>query len=289
MIFKELGKTCLKVSEIGLGTEYLFDQPKDVVESVILNAIENEINYFDVLFSVTNYIEKMASILRKYRDDIIITGHIGTTELNSRPKRTRIIKESKIAFSRLLNLLKIDYVDIINIQFVKMNEFENIIKPGGLMELAISIQKEGKAKYLGLSTHDTSVAEQAIKTGKFDTIMFPINLVNHGLPGRSELMKNCKKNNIGLIAIKPFAAGRLLMKNRTVSFAKYQTGGISLKRKIPKELTSSQCINYVNSLNGVSVVLAGVKSVDELRENLKYSNPHERKLRFSSMIEFFQD
>jgi len=289
MIFKELGKTCLKVSEIGLGTEYLFDQPKDVVESVILNAIENEINYFDVLFSVTNYIGKMASILRKYRDDIIITGHIGTTELNSRPKRTRIIKESKIAFSRLLNLLKIDYVDIINIQFVKMNEYENIIKPGGLMELAISIQKEGKAKYLGLSTHDTSVAEQAIKTGKFDTIMFPINLVNHGLPGRSELMKNCKKNNIGLIAIKPFAAGRLLMQNKTVNFAKYQTGGISLKRKIPKELTSTQCINYVNSLNGVSVVLAGVKSVAELRKNLKYSNPHERKRDFSPMIEFFQE
>jgi len=289
MIFKELGKTCLKVSEIGLGTEYLFDQSKDVVESVILNAIENEINYFDVLFSVTNYIGKMASILRKYRDDIIITGHIGTTELNSRPKRTRSIKESKIAFSRLLNLLKIDYVDIVNIQFVKMNEYENIIKPGGLMELAISIQKEGKAKYLGLSTHDTSVAEQAIKTGKFDTIMFPINLVNHGLPGRSELLKSCKKNNIGLIAIKPFAAGRLLMQNRTVNFAKYQTGGISLKRKIPKELTSSQCINYVNSLNGVSVVLAGVKSVDELRENLKYSNPLERKRDFSSMIEFFQE
>jgi len=289
MIFKELGKTGLKVSEIGLGTEYLFDQPKDVVESVILNAIENEINYFDVLFSVTNYIGKMASILRKYRDDIIITGHIGTTELNSRPKRTRSIKESKIAFSRLLNLLKIDYVDIVNIQFVKMNEYENIIKPGGLMELAISIQKEGKAKYLGLSTHDTSVAEQAIKTGKFDTIMFPINLVNHGLPGRSELLKSCKKNNIGLIAIKPFAAGRLLMQNRTVNFAKYQTGGISLKRKIPKELTSSQCINYVNSLNGVSVVLAGVKSVDELRENLKYPNPQERKRDFSSMIEFFQE
>jgi len=289
MIFKELGKTGLKVSEIGLGTEYLFDQPKDVVESVILNAIENEINYFDVLFSVTNYIGKMASILRKYRDDIIITGHIGATELNSRPKRTRSIKESKIAFSRLLNLLKIDYVDIINIQFVKMNEYENMIKPGGLMELAISIQEEGKAKYLGLSTHDTSVAEQAIKTGKFDTIMFPINLVNHGLPGRSELMKNCNKNNIGLIAIKPFAAGRLLIQNRTVNFAKYQTGGISLKRKIPKELTSSQCINYVNSLNGVSVVLAGVKSVDELRENLKYSNPQERKRDFSSMIEFFQE
>jgi len=288
MIFKELGKTGLKVSEIGLGTEFLFDQPKDIVESVILNAIENEINYFDVLFSVANYLEKMASILRKYRNDIIITGHIGTTELNSRPKRTRSIKESKIAFSRLLNLLKIDYVDIINIQFVKMNEYENIVKPGGLMELAMSIQKEGKAKYLGLSTHDTSVAEQAIKTGKFDTIMFPINLVNHGLPGRSELMKNCKKNNIGLIAIKPFAAGRLLMQNRTVNFAKYQTGGISLKRKIPKELTSSQCINYVNSLNGVSVVLAGVKSVDELRENLKYSNPQERKRDFSSMIEFFQ-
>ncbi|MFX0019084.1 MAG: aldo/keto reductase, partial [Candidatus Hermodarchaeota archaeon] len=57
--FKELGRTGLKVSEIGIGTEHLFYQPKSIVKSVILSAIENEINYFDVLFSVQHYLEKL--------------------------------------------------------------------------------------------------------------------------------------------------------------------------------------------------------------------------------------
>jgi len=50
-----------------------------------------------------------------------------------------------------------------------------------------------------------------------------------------------------------------------------------------------QCINYVNSLPGVSVVLTGVKSVDELNENLKYLTQQETDQDFSPLIEFFRN
>lgn len=79
------------------------------------------------------------------------------------------------------------------------------------------------------------------------------------------------------------------MRNQTVYIAKYQTGGIKLKKKIPRDITPIQCINYVNSLSGVSVVLTGVKSVEELNENLKYMTPQENNQDFSSLIEFFRN
>jgi predicted aldo/keto reductase-like oxidoreductase len=50
-----------------------------------------------------------------------------------------------------------------------------------------------------------------------------------------------------------------------------------------------KCINYVNSLPGVSVVLTGVKSVEELNENLKYLTQQENNQDFSSLIEFFKN
>jgi len=122
----------------------------------------------------------------------------------------------------------------------------------GLLDLAISFQNEGKARFLGISTHDIAIAKQAINSGKIDMIMFPLNLANHDLPGREEFLYLCKSNDVGLVAIKPFAAGRLLMNNRTVNIVKYQTGGLSIKAKNRSDITSSIFLNYVKSLSAVS-------------------------------------
>ena len=289
MIFKELGKTGLKVSEIGLGTEYLFSESKETTVDVISYAIKCKVNYLDILFTVKNYLEKLAVAIKGHRNQLIITGHIGTKDNNGRFQKTRNLEECKLEFLKLLDILDIDYVDILNIQFVTQKDLPQIYNSGGLLELATSLQEEGKAKYIGMSTHNISIAIQSANSGKFDTIMFPINIINHYLEGREELLVTCLKKEIGLIAIKPFARGKLLMRNRTVYFAKYQTGGLSLKKKVPRDLTPSECINYVNSLKGISVVLGGVKSVGELRENLKYSNLQERKRDLASLIEFFQE
>lgn len=288
MNYRKLGRTDFKVSEIGLGTEFLFRQPKDIVDSVITEAIKKKINYFDVLFSVEHYLKKLASPLKAYRDQVIITGHLGTSELEERPKRMRSIKGAEEAFLKLLKNLQTDHVDIINIQSVKANEYENIFKPKGLLDLAISFQSEGKARFLSISTHDIAVAIQAINTGKIDVIMFPFNLANYVLPRRDEFLNLCKSNDIGLVAIKPFAAGNLLMNNRTVKIAKYQTGGLSVKAKNRSDINSSICLNYVSSLSGISVVLMGVKNVEELNENLRYSSLNADKLDFSPFINSYQ-
>ncbi|GAH46985.1 unnamed protein product [marine sediment metagenome] len=289
MNIKELGNTGLKVSEIGLGTEYLFRESKKTTVDVINSAIKNKINYIDILFTVKNYLEKLAVGIKGHRNQLIITGHIGTKDNDGRFQKTRNVEECRLEFLKLLDILNIDYVDIVNIQFVTQKDLPQIYNSGGLYELATSLQEEGKAKFIGMSTHDASIAIQAANSGKFNTIMFPINLVNSFLDGRAELLTACQNKKVGLIAIKPFAGGKLFMRNRTVYFAKYQTGGIKFKKKVPRDLTPSECINYVNSLNGVTIVLTGVKSVEELRENLKYSDSQETKLDFSSRVESFRD
>lgn len=288
MHFKELGKTGLKVSEIGIGTEHLFRQTQKTVDSVIIKAIEKKINYFDILFSVKHYLEKLASSLKAFREELIITGHLGTIEIENKPKKNRSIQECRKAFLKMLSLLNTDHVDILNIQAVGINEFDKIMKPKGLFDLATSFQDEGEANFLGLSTHDISVANRAIKSGRFDMIMFPINIANHGLTGRGELLNKCSKNKIALIAIKPFAAGKMLMLNRTVSIAKYQTGGLNLKLKIPKEITPGKCINYIKSLPGISTILMGVKNEEELKENLSHIEKQEEELDYTTLLDIFK-
>ena len=288
MRFNQLGKTNLKVSEIGLGTEFLFYQSKEIVKSVILKALESKINYFDILFSVKQYLDKLAPIIKEYRDEIIITGHIGTVEnTEGRPRKTRNLKECSQEFEKMLELLNIDSFDIINLQYVRINEFEKIMQNGGLCDLATSFIDQGKARHLGLSTHDIPVIEKAILTGKFDMIMYPINVINHGLKGRKESLKSIKKNNIGLVGIKPFAAGNLLQQNKTVNFAKYQTGGLGIKKKNLPDISAPKCLNYATSIPEVSTVLIGVKSEQELLENLSFTDLSPNDKDWSNLVEYY--
>ena len=51
MIYRKLGKTGLDVGVIGLGTEYLNKKPRETVVSVVHEAIDKGVNYFDVVFA----------------------------------------------------------------------------------------------------------------------------------------------------------------------------------------------------------------------------------------------
>ena len=119
--------------------------------------------------------------------------------------------------------------------------------------------------------------------------MNQINIANNSMSGREDFLESCRKENVGLVAIKPFAGGKLLQRNRTVNIAKYQSGGISLKKKIPKSITPIKCLNYVLSQNGVSTTVPGVKNVQELEELLAYVNASEEEREFASIIKTFDN
>ncbi|TFG16762.1 MAG: aldo/keto reductase [Promethearchaeota archaeon] len=287
MHYNKLGNTEFKVSQIGLGTEYLFHQPKEIVVKVIQEAVKSGINYFDILFSVQSYLKKLSNAIKGYRNKIIIAGHIGTKEVEGRARKTRSVKEAKESFLKLLSTLNIDYVDILMIQFVTLKEYDVIIKADDLLDLALLFKDQGKTKYIGMSTHDITVAMKVINNKDFSALMVPLNIANHTLKDRDNLLNKCSAKNFGLIAIKPFAGGKLLQKNRTVNFAKYQTAGLTLKKKVPSDISSLKCLNYVTSLPGVNMTLMGVKNIVELQENLKYFQTSKAEMNYETIIPTF--
>jgi aryl-alcohol dehydrogenase-like predicted oxidoreductase len=289
MKFRTLGRTGLKVSEIGLGTEHLYGLPKRSVSLIIREALKNEINYFDIIFNVSKYIENISASIKDNIDDIILTCHLGTVENGGKPQRSRDLKKCEQAFLKTLSKFGRGYIDILNLQYVKEKEYNSIIASGGLLELAQKFQREGLAKFTSLSTHNVSIGQKAVKSGHFDMIMNQINIVNHTMPGRESFLETCKKEGVGLVAMKPFARGKLLERNRTVYIGKYQSGGISIKKKIPIEITPIKCLNYTLSQTGVSTTIPGVKNLNELKENLGFINASDEEKDFSTLIKEFEN
>lgn len=271
MKFRKLGRTDLKVSEIGLGTEYLNRKPKSTVVSVIHQAINNGINYFDVVFAFKEYRENLAAAFKCHRDKIIITGHICCAETNGHYRLSRDVIENERLFHDLLKRLRTDYVDIMMIQMVnEITSYENIMKAGGVMDLALRFRKEGKARFVGVSGHKIPAIKSTLKSGKVDVVMFPINIAWDCSPGRKEIYPLCAKNKTGLVAMKIFAGGRIFNPART-------------------QITTAQCINYALSQKGVGTVVPGPRNLKELNEILAFLDASEKEKAFGSIIEDAQE
>ncbi len=76
MHYRSLGRPRLKVSEIGLGTEYLNRKSRDCVRSIIHEAIKAGINYYDIVFAFPDYRDNLGDAFRDYRKKVILCGHI---------------------------------------------------------------------------------------------------------------------------------------------------------------------------------------------------------------------
>jgi len=119
--------------------------------------------------------------------------------------------------------------------------------------------------------------------------MFQVNMANHSLPDRDEVLSYCKDNGMGLVAMKPFAAGNLLKPGKKVKFPEYKTGGLRAEFRVPASLTDMKCLHYSLSQVGVSCVVFGVKNVDELESNLNYLSSNEEDRNYDNEVSLLHD
>ena len=118
MRYRELGKTGLKVSEIGLGGEWLERHNTEEVKAVIDRCAQAGINILDCWMSEPNVRSNIGAAIEGQRERWIIQGHIGSTWQNGQYVRTRDLKKVEEAFEDLLARMRTDYIDLGMIHFV---------------------------------------------------------------------------------------------------------------------------------------------------------------------------
>lgn len=283
MKYRILGKSSLKISEIGLGTEYLARQSTETIIQTVHSAIEAGINYFDVLFAFPRYLQALGQAIESMRNRVNLAIHIGAGMTNGKHRKIRSPTSAHKAFNNVLAQLNIDYVDVAIIQNVYTKEYDKIMKTTGLIKFAEELKETQQAKYLGISIHDPKLAQKAIKTGKFDVLMSQYNLFAEEMPERRALAQQCHDSQIAFVAIKPYAGGHLLKTGRKVRVPSYKSGGEVKEIKFPKtEYMTARCLSYILDQKGVTTVIPGVKNTDELQQTLSYytTSPQQKDYRF---------
>lgn len=282
MLYRSLGKSGIEVSRIGLGVEHLNGLKCDEIYSIIKTALANGINFFDMVWDLPEITLGISDAVKE--KDVKFQIHLGSGCIDGKYVCTRKRSECETHFNSALENLGQSSIDIVNLHYIKDLKVWKEIQKNGLIDLALDIKDEGKAKAIGISTHSSDVVKLAVETGDIDVITYQINIANHGMPGRDEALEICNDYNVGVVAMKPFASGNLLKTGKTVRIASYQTGGRSQMFKIPSDCSPVKCLSYVLDQTSVSTTIVGFSDVMEISQAIKYFTADKEELDYSTIL-----
>ena len=291
MIYRRLGKTDLKVSEIGLGAEWLERHNYEECKAIIDTCAEQGINILDCWMSEPNVRTNIGKAISGNRESWYIQGHIGSVWIDGQYKKTREMDKVVPAFEDLLKRLGTDYIDLGMIHFVdSMKDYEEIVD-GPFIEYVRKLKEDGVIKHIGMSSHNPEVAIRAVKEGLIENLLFSINPAFDILPAsedintlfveeydaslagmdpvRAELYKLCEQNDVGITVMKGYAGGRLFDEKRS---------------PLGVALTPVQCIHYVLTRPAVAAIMAGFDNPGHVLDAVKYETASDDDKDYATVL-----
>lgn len=290
MKYRRLGKTGLMVSEIGFGGEWL--ERHDFSESVDLMryAGEKGINIVDCWMPDPKSRDIIGAAMEGQREKWYVQGHIGSTYQDGQYVRTRDLKYAVPAFEDILRRMKTDYIDLGMIHYVDAQEEWDRCMDSEYIRYVHDLHEWGVIRHIGLSTHNPRIARQAVETGFIEMILFSINpafdmrpatedldSMFEGYEGefsgidpeRAALYQLCEEKDVGITVMKGFFGGRLF-DEKTSPF------GVAF--------TAKQCIHYALTRPGVSSVLCGYDTKEQVDDAVSYETASEDEKDYASLI-----
>ena len=291
MQYRVLGNTGLRVSEIGLGGEWLERRSAEDVAAVVDACRLCGVNILDCFMSEPNVRSYLGDAIRQDREKWILQGHLGSAWKNGRYLRVRTVPEIKEAFEDLLTRFHTDYVDLGMIHFVDRPDDWQSVLEGGFMEYILEQKRIGRVRHIGLSTHSAEIARKAVEHGAVEVLLYSVNpgydlLVDPPTPEacipdpnapallgmdpeRAALYDLCAKRGVGITVMKCFGGGRLLDPARSPF-------GVAL--------SPHQCIHYCLTRPAVASVMLGFESPGQVYDAVGYENATEEDKDYATVI-----
>ncbi|MGC9383983.1 MAG: aldo/keto reductase [Kosmotogaceae bacterium] len=240
MKYNRLGKTDIKIAELGLGGFHLLEIEQKTVDNIVSRYIDAGGNYFETAHAYGEGVSetKLGKTLPK--KDVIVATKSGRRDEQSLKKE----------LTQSLKNLKRDYVDILFLHSVTNDEdWERLISPEGGLKAVEWAKKEGLVRYVGITSHGYGgTLLRALKEYDFDVFMTQMNYFDRfNFPEiETKVIPYAVTEKIGILAMK-FLADGYLYKNVENAF------------------------RYVKTLP-VDCIVAGINSLEQLEQDLSLLN-----------------
>ncbi len=268
-------KTGDRISEIGIGSAYMFGAGIDEAVRALRRAVEGGINYFDLAAGDGATFPIWGEALSEIRKSLYYQIHFGADYTAGTYGWSLDLETIKRSVDKQLKELRTDYIDygFIHCQD-EASDWETYLK-NGVYDYILSLKKAGVVRHVGLSSHTPAVIGRIMDDAEIDMLMFSVNpaydygqgeYANGTVDERAAVYRRCESEGVGISVMKPFSGGQLLDEKQS---------------PFGQALTPYQCIRYCLDKPGVLTVLAGAKSVSEVESLIAYYDQPEEALDYS--------
>jgi predicted aldo/keto reductase-like oxidoreductase len=257
MLYRTLGRTGLRVSQLGFGAMRLpmSGEGKDarvnreLAIPVIHRAFEAGVNYIDTAVGYCNRDSQCAvgEALKGWRDRIVVS-----------TKNPYYGDDEKVWWTNLeqsLERLQVSYIDIYNHHGIDAGRFAESVQPR-LSHWMRKAQAQGMIRHICCSFHDNLDALlQLVQSGYPSVITLQYNLLDRQL---EKGIAAAHDAGIGVVAMGPVAGGRLGDSSAVLS------GLVPGIERVPE-----LALRFVLANPHVSLALSGMSTLAQVDENVR--------------------
>ncbi len=244
MPLRKLGRTGVEVAPFSLGGEATVQQRTRQAEAVrIVNrALDLGVNYIDTspTYGGGGSETNIGLVMADRREEAFLATK---THDRSYDGTMRLIEQS-------LQRLKTDRIDLYQIHNVRTeSDVRQAFSERGAVKALEQLRDDGVIRFTGITGHrDPNVLLRAIQNYRFDCLLMTLNAADvHYRPFQKELLQEALRQDLGIIAMKVTAVGRI-----------FRDDGIT---------SMEQALGYTLSFP-VSTAIVGISSVRELEEDV---------------------
>ena len=235
-----LGRTNLQVTRWSLGgiplSTIMGGKDEETIHQVINAALDYGINLIDTSRVYMDSEINIGDVMKTRRDECIIA-----TKTHS-----RTYDDVMVDLEDSLNALQTDRIEIYQVHELYPDEIAAVMQKGGVLDAFKKARDQRMIDWIGLTSHHVRVMVDLIKTGEFDTVMFPFNVIER--EPEKELISLARSKDVGTMVMKPLAGGVFT--------------------------NIEKCFKFLNGYP-VDIILNGIASLEELTENLRYAERAE--------------
>ncbi len=292
MLYREVGRTGRQASVIGLGCEHLDGKPYEQARETLAAALEGGVNILDVFMPGQEVRENIANALGSRRKEVLIQGHIGSTDIAQQYDISRDLPTVQRYFEDLLRTFG-GHIDFGMMFFIDSQKDYDGVFGTPFADYVQRLKQQGDIGHIGFSSHNPAMAMRVLDTGLPELMLFSINpafdlypadtyvldkldggamdsSTFRGLdPQRAALYTRCEQQGVGITVMKTLGAGKLLSAQHT-PFA--------------QPMTATQCIHYALTRPAVSSVMLGCKTGAEVADALRYLDASDEERDYSAIL-----
>ncbi len=265
MIYKEFQD--LKLSALGMGAMRLptggsdADIDEAATEEMVAYAMQNGVNYYDTAWGYHDGHSEtvMGRALSKYaRDSFYLATKFPGYDLSNMDKVEEI-------FEKQLEKCGVDYFDFYLFHNVCEMNIDAYLDPKyGIYDYLVKQKENGRIKHLGFSAHGSyDVMKRFLDAygEKMEFCQIQLNWLDWSFQDAKAKVELLKEYHLPVWVMEPLRGGKL------AELPEEYTGKLNGLR--PDEDVPAWAFRFLQSVEGVTVVLSGMSNMEQLQKNIR--------------------